>query len=154
MAKKVWISFPLITTSDLKEESVVTFLKGGQKKDLEVEVAAFVTKWLMDRDVPFGIDFDSCGVDRTVVIESLPKRLQKILGATVPVVAERGEVAPQVVAEPTDVVEAGAAEQVAAVEEAVPSEDAGAVVNAEEVQEVGAVVPGVDELTEGSSELR
>src|ERR1035438_8738431 len=89
MAKKVWISFPLVTTRDLKEESVVTFLKGGQKKDLEVETAAFVTKWLMDRDIPFGIDFDSCGVDRTIVIESLPKRLQKILGASVPRSEER-----------------------------------------------------------------
>jgi hypothetical protein len=95
MAKKVWISFPLITATDLKEESVVTFLKGGQKKDLEVEVAAFVTKWLMDRDVPFGVDFDSCGVDRTVVIESLPKRLQKILGAAVPAISDSADV-PQV----------------------------------------------------------
>src|ERR1035438_10821678 len=111
MAKKVWISFPLITTSDLKEESVVTFLKGGQKKDLEVEVAAFVTKWLMDKDVPFGIDFDSCGVDRALVTESLPKRLQKILGATVPVVVETVDT-PQVVAETTEIAEAGAAEQV------------------------------------------
>ena len=113
MAKKVWISFPLITTSDLKEESVVTFLKGGQKKELEVEVAAFVTKWLMDKDVPFGIDFDSCGVDRAAVIELLPKRLQKILGATAAVIAETAAVS-QVVAETTEVVQvddAGAGEQ-------------------------------------------
>src|ERR1017187_5709615 len=116
MAKKVWISFPLITTSDLKEESVVTFLKGGQKKDLEVEVAAFVTKWLMDKDVPFGIAFDSCGVDRAIVIESLPKRLQKILGATAAVVAEPGEAAPS--EDAAEVAEAGAVEQVAEVEEA------------------------------------
>src|ERR1035437_6705111 len=88
MAKKVWMSFPLTTSCDASDASVVAFLKGGQKKELEVEVAAFVTKWMMDRDVPFGIAFDSCGVDRAVVIESLPKRLQKILGASVPVVAE------------------------------------------------------------------
>src|ERR1035438_6321446 len=104
MAKKVWISFPLITTSDLKEESVVSFLKGGTKKDLEVEVAAFVTKWLMDRDVPFGIDFESCGVDRAVVIESLPKRLQKILGASVPAAVETADLT-QVVGETAEVVE-------------------------------------------------
>ena len=90
---KSWISLPLVTASDPKDESVVSFLKGGSKKDLEVEVAAFITKWLMDRDVPFGIDFDSCGVDRALVIESLPKRLQKILGGTVPVVVDPGEVA-------------------------------------------------------------
>ena len=152
MAKKVWISFPLITTSDLKEESVATFLKGGQKKELEVEVAAFVTKWLMDRDVPFGIDFDSCGVDRTVVIESLPKRLQKILGATAPVVVETADV-PQVVAETTEVVEAGAAEQVAAVEEAVPGEDAEFVEEIAEAEELAAEVPGVDGGEDGPSEL-
>ena len=154
MAKKVWISFPLITTSDLKEESVVTFLKGGQKKELEVEVAAFVTKWLMDKDVPFGIDFDSCGVDRALVTESLPKRLQKILGATVPVVAERGEVAPQVVAEPTDVVEAGAAEQVAAVEEVVSGEEAGAAEEIAEAAEVAEEPSGGDVGEDGPSELR
>src|ERR1035438_3390829 len=136
MAKKVWISFPLITTSDLKEESVVTFLKGGQKKDLEVEVAAFVTKWLMDRDVAFGIDFDSCGVDRAVVIESLPKRLQKILGATAAVIAETADVT-QVVTETMEVVEAGAGEQVAA-EETVPGEGAGAVEEIAEAAEVAA----------------
>ena len=88
---KYWISLPLATASDPKDESVVSFLKGGTKKGLEVEVAAFITKWLMDRDIPFGIDFDSCGVDRALVIESLPKRLQKILGATASVVAEPGE---------------------------------------------------------------
>ena len=126
MAKKVWISFPLITTSDLKEESVVAFLKGGQKKEIEVEVAAFVTKWLMDRDVPFGIDFDSCGVDRAIVIESLPKRLQKILAPVIaePVAIPEGQGVTQVadvgavgdavvVGETTDVEEGGAAQEVA-----------------------------------------
>jgi hypothetical protein len=152
MAKKVWISFPLITTSDLKEESVVTFLKGGQKKDLEVEVAAFVTKWLMDRDVPFGIDFDSCGVDRTVVIESLPKRLQKILGATVPAAVETAN-APQVVAETMEVVEAGAGEQVAA-EETVPGEGAGAAEEIAEAAETAAEPSDGDRGENGSSELR
>jgi hypothetical protein len=150
MAKKVWISFPLITTSDLKEESVVTFLKGGQKKILEVEVAAFVTKWLMDRDVPFGIDFDSCGVDRAVVIESLPKRLQKILGATAPVIAETADVA-RVVADSTEVVEAGTVEQVAAVEEEVPSEDARA---GEDIAEVAPEPSGSDGAVGGPSGLR
>ena len=153
MAKKVWISFPLITTSDLKEESVVTFLKGGQKKDLEIEVAAFITKWLRDRDVPFGIDFDSCGVDCALVIELLPKRLQKILGATVPVIAETIHV-PQVVAETTERVEAGAAEQVAAVEEAMPGEEAGALEQVPDVEELAAEVPGVDGGEDGPSELR
>ena len=153
MAKKVWISFPLITTSDLKEESVVTFLKGGQKKDLEVEAAAFITKWLMDKDVPFGIDFDSCGVDRTVVIESLPKRLQKILGASVPVVVETAD-APPVVAETTQIAEAGAAEQVPAVEEAMPGEDAGALEQVTDVEELAAGLPGGDGDMDGSSELR
>ena len=150
MAKKVWISFPLITTSDLKEESVVSFLKGGQKRDLEVEVAAFVTKWLMDKDVPFGIDFDSCGVDRTVVIESLPKRLQKILVASVPVVVETADVVPQVVAETTAVVEAPQGEQVAAIEQTVPGEDAGA---AEEIAEAAAEPSGGDGGENGPSEL-
>jgi hypothetical protein len=154
MAKKVWISFPLITTSDLKEESVVTFLKGGQKKELEVEVAAFVTKWLMDRDVPFGIDFDSCGVDRAIVIESLPKRLQKILGATTaPAIAETADV-PQVVAETTQIAEAGAAEQVPAVEEAMPGEDARAVEEVAEAEELAAEPHAEDRGIDGSSELR
>ena len=151
MAKKVWISFPLITTSDLKDDAVVTFLKGGQKKELEIEVAAFATKWLMDRDVPFGIDFDSCGVDRTVVVESLPKRLQKILGASVPVIAGTAD-APQ--GEKAEaVVEAPQGEQVAAVEEAVPGEDAGALEQVPDVEELATELPGVDEITDGPSEL-
>jgi hypothetical protein len=108
MAKKVWISFPMTAARDASDASVATFLKGGQKKELEVEVAAFITKWLMDKDVPFGIDFDSCGVDRTVVIESLPKRLQKILGATVPVITETADVL--LVEKGTQVDDAGAAE--------------------------------------------
>ena len=154
MAKKVWMSLPLVTTADLKEESVVTFLKGGQKKELEVEVAAFVTKWLMDKDVPFGIDFDSCGVDRAAVIELLPKRLQKILVASVPVVVETADV-PQVVAETTEVVEAGAAEQVAAVEEAAgPEEDAGALEPLPDVEELAAEPHAEDRGIDGSSELR
>lgn len=153
MAKKVWISFPLITTIDPKEESVVTFLKGGQKRELEVEVAAFVTKWLMDRDVPFGIDFDSCGVDRTVVIESLPKRLQKILGATAPVIAENAGIL-QVVADSTEVVETGPAEQVAAVEEAVPGEEAGRTEKTADAADATVELSGVDGGEDGSSELR
>ncbi len=153
MAKKVWISFPLITTSDLKEESVVTFLKGGQKKELEIEVAAFVTKWVMDRDVKFGIDFDSCGVDRGAVIELLPKRLQKILIASVPVVAGTADV-PQVVADSTQIAEAGAAEQVAPVEEAAPGEEARRTEEIANAAEVAAEPFGVDGGQNGPSELR
>jgi hypothetical protein len=147
MAKKVWISFPLITTSDLKDESVVTFLKGGQKKELEVEVAAFVTKWLMDRDVPFGIDFNGCGVDRTVVIESLPKRLQKILGASVPVVVETAEGA--------QVEKSVAVEKGAAVEPAPPEaeiEVAAGVEQVAEVEDAEAELAGEDDDTGASSE--
>jgi hypothetical protein len=148
MTKKVWISFPLITTSDLKDESVVAFLKGGQKKDLEVEVAAFVTKWLMDKDVPFWLDFESCGVDRAVVIESLPKRLQKILGASAPViagtaVADPGEVA-QVEPESTEVVEVGAADQVGEAEVVDQVEGPAAVEDVAEVEAVGADIPRMD----------
>jgi hypothetical protein len=152
MAKKVWMSLPLVTTADLKEESVVTFLKGGQKKELEVEVAAFVTKWLMDKDVPFGIDFDSCGIDRAVVIESLPKRLQKILGASIPVAVETtgadaavsapGEVAPSAEAAP---VEQAAAASV---------EDAGGVETVPAADEVAAEPSGSDGAVDGASELR
>ena len=131
--------------------SVVTFLKGGQKKELEVEVAAFVTKWLMDRDVPFGIDFGSCGVDRAAVIELLPKRLQKILGATVPVITETADVT-QVLTETIEVVEAGAGEQVAAVEET--GEDAGAAEEITEAAEVAAEPSGGDGGENGPSELR
>ena len=138
MAKKVWISLPLITSCEAGDASVVSFLKGGTKKDLEVEVAAFITKWLMDRDVPFGIDFDSCGVDRALVIESLPKRLQKILGATAPVVAEPGEVAPSE--------EAGAVAQTA--------EGAEAEVADAEAAEAAEELPGGDAGKDGSSELR
>src|ERR1035441_2642777 len=159
MAKKVWISFPLITTSDLKEESVVTFLKGGQKKDLEVEVAAFVTKWLMDKDVPFGIDFDSCGVDRALVIESLPKRLQKILA---PIIAEP-VVVPVAVAAVLEVVQAAeippvadasAVEAVAVLEEAVQVQETGASEEVAEIEEIEAGVPGGDDGTDGPSEVR
>jgi hypothetical protein len=51
--------------------------------------------------------------------------LQKALEATAPVIAEAIDV-PQVVAETTEIVQAGAAEQVAAVKEAMPGEEAGA----------------------------
>jgi hypothetical protein len=152
MAKKVWISFPLTTARDASDASVVTFLKGGLKKELEVETAAFVTKWLMDRDVPFGVDFDSASVDRALVIESLPKRLQKALGATAPVISETASV-PQG-EEAAQVEEAGACEQVAAVEEAVPGEDAGALEQVPDVEELAAGLPGGDGDMDGSSELR
>jgi len=59
MAKKVWISIPLITVSEANDAAVVSFLKGGLKKELEVETAAFITKWLVDKDVLFGIDFET-----------------------------------------------------------------------------------------------
>ena len=121
MAKRIWISIPLTTTADLKEEAVVSFLKGGTKKDLEVEVAAFITKWLLDKDVPFGIAFDSCGVDRALVIECLPKRLQKIVGSSAAAIAENvvtesGEVVPA--EDAAEVADVGALEQVADVEDA------------------------------------
>jgi len=164
MAKKAWISFPLITSGDASDASVVTFLKGGLKKELEVETAAFVTKWLMDKDVPFKVDFDSAAVDRNLVLEALPRRLQRVLGykvssateATdgsqveqVAAVEEAGgaaqvaEVKPAVVVEPVaEVKEAGPAEQVAEVEQVAA------------VEETGAERPGGDEGMEGSSELR
>ena len=134
MAKKVWISLPLITSCEAGDASVVSFLKGGTKKDLEVEVAAFITKWLMDRDVPFSIDFDSCGVDRTLVIESLPKRLQKILGATAAVVAEAGEAAPS--------------------EESAVDAETGAVEDEAEAAEAGEELHGGHGDPDGSSGLR
>ena len=136
MAKKVWLSLPLVTTADLKDESVVSFLKGGSKKDLELEVAAFITKWLMDRDVPFGIDFESCGVDRALVIESLPKRLQKILGSAA-VAVESGEVAPT-----EDTPEVGGAEAVEHVAE----------VGAAEAADPDEGLSGDDGVTDGPSE--
>jgi hypothetical protein len=136
MPKKIWISLPLVTTADLKDDAVVAFLKGGQKKDLEVEVAAFITKALMDKDVPFGIDFDSCGVDRALVIESLPKRLQKILGASAAGVAEPGEVAASEAA--VEVPEVADVEQATDVEEATQVEESGVV---EEVAEAQGVEP-------------
>jgi hypothetical protein len=79
MSKKVWVSLPLITTTDLKDEAVVGFLKGGVKKELDTETAVFITKWLMDKSVPFSIDFDSAMVDQNAVLEALPRRLQRLL---------------------------------------------------------------------------
>jgi hypothetical protein len=99
MAKKVWISLPLLTTTDLADATVVGFLKGGQKKELEVETAAFVTKWLMDKSIPFGIDFESATVDRNLVLDALPKRLQKVLGYPAPAGPDAGGV-PQAAAAP------------------------------------------------------
>lgn len=151
MAKKVWISFPLTTSCDASDASVVSFLKGGLKKELEVEVAAFITKALMDKDVPFGIDFDSCGVDRALVIEALPKRLQKILGATVPVVSD------PVVTEPGEVApahEGVAVEQTAEVEQAAQVAEAGAVEEVAEATEAAGELPGGDGVMAGPSELR
>lgn len=80
MAKKVWVSLPLIPTTDPADAMVGNFLKGGQRKTLEIETAAFVTKWCMDNSIPFSIDFESATVERNLVMEALPKRLQKILG--------------------------------------------------------------------------
>jgi len=163
MAKKAWISFPLITSGDASDASVVTFLKGGLKKELEVETAAFVTKWLMDKDVPFGVDFDSCGVDRALVIEGLPKRLQKILGSTVPVVSETAdttqvETVPAVAeaggaAQVVEVKPAGVVEPVAEVKEAGPAEQVAEVEQVAAVEETGAVRPGGEGGVTGSSEL-
>jgi hypothetical protein len=80
MAKKVWISLPLTTTADATDQAVTGFTKGGPKKELEVETAAFIMKWLIDRNLPFGIDFESLTVDRNHVFEALPRRLQRALG--------------------------------------------------------------------------
>jgi hypothetical protein len=162
MAKKAWISLPLITSCDASDASVVTFLKGGLKKDLEVETAAFVQKWLMDRDIPFGVDFASASVDRALVIESLPKRLQKILGATVPVASDAIDV-PQV-EEAAQVVEAGATEPVTVKEEAAQVDEAadeavaevheaGAAELIAEVADVGADLPAGDGGADKSLEL-
>jgi|SRR5665213_2272046 len=150
MAKKVWISFPLSTASEANDAAVVSFLKGGQKKELEVELAAFVTKWMFDKSVPFGIDFDSAAVDRNLVMAALPKRLQKALGVTIPVVPEAGEVAPAVLPqseEPVQIEDAGVVEPAGVPEAAV-------VEQAAEVAEVGAETAGVDEGTGEPSELR
>ncbi len=152
MPKKVWISLPLITSSEAGDASIVSFLKGGVKKNLEVEVAAFITKSLMDKNVPFGIDFDSCGVDRALVIEALPKRLQKILGAAIPLVAEPGEVAPSEVA--GQVEEADAIEHAAEVQKTAQVEQPGAAVEVAEVEEVAADLVGGDGGPDGSSEPR
>ena len=149
MAKKVWISFPLITASEANDAAVVSFLKGGLKKELEVETAAFITKWMFDKDVPFGIDFDSAAVDRNLVMAALPKRVQKALGVTIPAVPEAGEVAPAVVPqveEPAKIEDAGVVELVTGVAEAAVVEQAA------EIAEVGAA--GVDEGTGEPSELR
>ncbi len=80
MAKKVWVSLPLTVAAEATDEAVVAFTKGGPKKELEVEVAAFIMKWLMDRNVPFVIDFESSTVDRKAALDALPRRLQKALG--------------------------------------------------------------------------
>jgi len=42
------------TLCEVSDAAVVSFLKEGQKKELEVEIGAFITKWLMDKNVPFG----------------------------------------------------------------------------------------------------
>lgn len=102
MAKRVWVSLPLTTTTDLTDAAVVGFLKGG-KKTLEIETGAFITKWLMDKSVPFNIDFESSTVDRTLVMAALPSSLQKSLGSAA--------AAPSVLqTEPSTPVEASAAE--------------------------------------------
>jgi hypothetical protein len=122
MSRKVWISFPLITASEINDAAVVSFLRGGLKKELEVETATFLTKWLMDKGLPYRIDFNSAPVDRNLVLAALPKRLQKVLGVTVPAATEVGEVAAV-----GEVLQAGAP---------APVEDAVAVEQAVEVVEV------------------
>jgi hypothetical protein len=52
MAKKVRISIPLITASEANDVSVVRLLKGGLKKELEVETAAFLTKCMFRQGRP------------------------------------------------------------------------------------------------------
>jgi hypothetical protein len=70
MAKKVWISIPLMTASEANDAAVVSFLKGGQKKELEVATARFITEWLSDKNIPFGIDFERSSLDRNLVTPS------------------------------------------------------------------------------------
>jgi hypothetical protein len=113
MARKVWISFPLIRASETSDAAVVSFLKGGLKKELELEAAAFITKWMFDKDVPFSIDFDSATVDRNLVMAALPKRIQKALGVAIPVVVEAGQaVSVEATAEVVEAVEIDESEAV------------------------------------------
>lgn len=88
MAKKYWISLPLVAAGNATDEATIAFTKGGPKKELEIEVAALIMKWLIDRNIPFGIDFESATVDRTAALEALPRRLQKALGYKTPVASE------------------------------------------------------------------
>jgi len=146
MAKKVWISFPLTTSSEANDASVVSFLKGGQKKELEVEIAAFITKWLIDKSVPFAIDFASSTVDRNVVVEALPKRLQKLLVVAAPV-------APENVAVPEG--EKAAVIEESGVTEPIPHvEEVGAVEQVAEVEEIVAEASGDEPRADDPSELR
>ena len=88
MAKKVWISIPLVTASEANDAAVVSFLKGGQKRELEVETATFITKWMSDKSVPFHIDVERSSPER--IVAPAPQGAPD--GATVPVVAETDKV--------------------------------------------------------------
>ncbi len=80
----------MTTEADPADAAVASFLKEGLKRELEVDTAAFVMKWLMDRDVPFSIDFESATVDRDAVLGALPRRLQKVLGYKATATTEAG----------------------------------------------------------------
>jgi hypothetical protein len=80
MTKRVWIAIPLITTAEATREDLMAFLQNRTKREIDLETAAFIMKSLMDRNAPFTIDFESATIDRNVVLEALPKRLQRALG--------------------------------------------------------------------------
>ena len=123
MAKKYWISIPLCTASEANDAAVVSFLKGGLKKELEAEVAAFITKWMLDKSVPFLIAVESSSPERNLVLAPAPQASQNAPGGvTVPVVAEAGKVV-----DAQEVAEHGADTAVEQIVEgaAVPSQPAG-----------------------------
>ena len=127
MAKKVcWISIPLATASEANDAAVVSFLKGGLKKELEAETATFITKWMSDKSIPFRIDVERSSPDRNHVVAPLPQVSQNAADCvTVPVVAETDKVgemaehnadnAVEQIAEVAAVVEEPAGEQAVAV---------------------------------------
>lgn len=98
MAKKVWLSFPLITASEANDAAVVSFLKGGLKKELEVETATFITKWMLGKSVPFVIAVESSSLERNLVVAPSPQEELQTAPGVVPVPA---------VAETDRVIEAG-----------------------------------------------
>ena len=78
-SKKIWISVP-VSTPDVNDPKALAFLADGMRKQLEVETAAFVEKFLLDHSVPFSVDFDHAKVEKEAVLSSLPRRLRRELG--------------------------------------------------------------------------